>query len=619
MVLHVLWKATGPRLARLRAWIVLQRFRWRAVVWHSSSQFLTVTLGGISIALAIWTIVAERPWSSDLPRGVVVAVVVLIPALAGFVITLRTMPAVLHAQALVDGQREMAILLVISRSIDRLCHRFLRKIRQEKGLDDAVEALFARPDTPADPATATGPKTPSPNPADLLRRIDRHVGRVETLIHRHHKQLRRLEEMKVAAAVELDVHPRRLCDHVLQFSPTIFRAGTWKYLDIWRLLRELAASERGPSRSRARAERLLRQARSLEADCEKRRIYQEQVIKFAFLHEAIIGFAGSRSTSGSLREYASAISYLARYYRGKLDRGRGRLGSRSWLPEATESLAFLYRKQRAHPGFDLHTLLTRLCDERAPGKGAAAAAAFDQSTALKAVVRGGPKDRPSLSRGQLDALAKLHFDVQEQVATARTEIVERVRKLLAQRPRSLFVVTNGYSKTVRDVLGRAPLPDDVQAYLLLQGTEHHLPTRIMKSEVKHATDALRHSRGRIACGSLEMLLGLLGEKHRVLVLLGAECFDDEGRVAHPRGMGSTFDRLTEELSGRGIQHLVMAVAEHYKKVSSDLASSPFYTDHFDGVDIYRPGTVDLIVSDRDIWPRNWASVWTAALGRTLTP
>jgi hypothetical protein len=575
------------------------RFHWRAVILYSASQFLTIALGVISIILAVWALLPEVTRETFLPATLLL--IAVLPALAGFFITFRTMPATDYAKALVEGQRASTIVLVMSRLIDKLCRRFLRERRHSSKLSEQVREALGTPE--------------GPMPNDLESMIKSFLLRIEKLIQSHHRHLRRLEAGKHAAAIELDIHHRRFCDHIVQFSPTIFREGIWNYLDSWRQVRDLLMSPLAPERKKERCNELLARIDELEQDCQQRREYQSQLSRFAFLHDAIVGFASSRSASGSLLEYASAVDYMARHYRRRLASTRD---LEICLDEAAQCLAFLHRKQRAHPGFDLHTLLSALCS-RPPRN-----AAFDtnvHSLQLSALeVARNDIGASSLSEQQLDALAQLNLDVQERVTVARESIALTMHQLFLRSSRPLFVVTNGYSKTVRDVLSLRPLPGHIRVYLLLQDEAEQLSTRIMKSEVKHGSKgSLRRTRGRVACGNAEMLLSLLGRTHSVLLLLGAECFDEEGRVAQTHGITTTFSTLTTEMKRHDIPYLVVVVAEGYKRLECELASSPFYTDHFDGVDIYPSGSVDLIISEEDTWPPNWETKWENAFGRAVTP
>lgn len=661
----------SDRLWTTRGWWRSQRalvcFWWRAAVYHSAGLFLTIVLGGWSLILGVLSVL---PKDDESPDAVVVSLVLALSAfvvvlLVGFLTALRTMPAELYARALVVGQREDQVLLLLARTIEPLCRRFSRRAAGDdpptrEGTSPAAET-GGEPSQPLDMEVrkAFGLRADGSLIADfhptlrhldtkrLAHRIKRRRRGIVRLLRRSHQRLQRLEAAKLALGVALDVHPRRVCDHILQFSPAIFAEATRKLVDEWGEIGECVRAGWCSEEIRLRVGLLLRQIAASQTDCESRARYQRQLVSFADLLEQVCRFASSRSTSGSTKEYARAVTRTAVR---ALHRTR-----RRWVPRARrrdaghwafKALRFLHRKQRAHAGFDLHTLLYQAVEETRQRATTVAEDAADPLTsvdrldslakALKTIgsrdttsqasedrgvdQRSGrgrrsadkqlrapvqpaldainPGESQSFDEEQLGALASAHGVFFSLITRSRRRIVERVAALVAACPPPLFLVTSGYSKTVREVLARRELPDGVQVYLLLTTPEQQLATRILKSELKHGVPpALAASRRLMAAGTPEMLLAMIGPSHRVLVLVGAECFDGAGRVAHPRGIAAPLLRLVDQLASRRVPHLVLAVAECYKKLQRELSDSEFYTDHMDGVDVYPAGMVHLVVGE----------------------
>jgi hypothetical protein len=179
----------------------------------------------------------------------------------------------------------------------------------------------------------------------------------------------------------------------------------------------------------------------------------------------------------------------------------------------------------------------------------------------------------------------------------------------------ILIVISGYSKTVREVLAREELPKSAKVYLLIEPQANHLATRLMKSELKYSGgQGLRYSRRRLAAGTLETLVGMISRNQRVIVLLGVECFDSFGRVVHPRGLAAPLERLLHELTKDHVKHIIVGVAEGYKRVSGELVDSEFFADHMDGVDVYPVDLVDLIVTEDKPGPEDWEPDFRKKLG-----
>lgn len=289
--------------ARSKLWVNL---RWLSIYImlrlprFAPGLFLTVFLGFAPILYGLSRAVLEGRDPSPL-SGLVdlfaIAFSISIASAAGWYVTYVAIPADRLAQAVVEGQNERTIVLYTSTRIVKLCRRFLRKVERSRAVIDALRV-----------ATEEGDRERLPS----VRRITKCISRFDKLLDRQHKDRRRIEVIKLAAAREFQVHERRLCDHVFQFSPVIFGDHFWRYLGNWREIRREA--EQG---NFANIGKLLDQNDDLERKCRRRIYYQSQLQSFSDLHADIIRCSSDLSASQSLLEYARTLETISRRCLGR--------------------------------------------------------------------------------------------------------------------------------------------------------------------------------------------------------------------------------------------------------------------------------------------------------------
>lgn len=563
-------------------------------------------------------------------RVLAILVVLVVFLISGMAVW-RLLPADELASFLVQGRATSEILETIALRIHRLANRFVRETARVSDLPRRL--LEAR----------NGPKAQR---AGLVREVERAIRAIHALHQGQDHNIRRIEALKWEAARELQVSTRSLCDHVLQFSPVMFRIGVGKYI---RNLREMVELIQAKGFDRADEERfrgLLEQNLRLEEDCGRRVWIQERLLRFRDLHSDICALSSTRSTSSSLQAYCRALSGLAR-------RQRRRLTTRTWrrwrrwngsiedpvYVETYERFLFLYRRQQAHPGFDLHALLVKavaspLLASRFPSQvvhrlGATLRAmGWTARPAAELPPAGTDEDDPRerleghLQRylERLDALQEVYRYFNSLATLSReamrgtfTAVLEEWSAGLA-RDSVVYLVTLGYSKTVRELIrygltlsGEVAerAEPEIQLYQLLAGDRDELDTRLMAWELGD----LRLGRSvRAAAGSGEMLASLSRPGDRVLVLLGAEAIDSERRVVHPRAVLDRLLPMVDALNGARVPVLVVVAAESYKRHDRAFTIGPLYHGHFERVGIYDAARVDLVISDQDPDPADWRRV-----------
>jgi hypothetical protein len=575
----------------------VQDWGWRGFFLLKELVLAALQASGITITVLAATIPLAIAFS---PGWKPVLAVFLLSLPASGAIALWTADPQTYARLLLAGRPAKEVLFVISWHALRACKRTLRQAGRIASLTRSLDERVK------------GPPFGSPKSWILSDdrkehwKIDDFREHLRKFIQKEHSALLRIEAMKLLASEELDIPQRRLCDHVFQYSPAMHRDRLQKYLGTWGEIMNFPPVQSPDDVERFRG--LLHQNRSFLDNVERRIGYQRQILKNRDLHPFIVQFASMHSTSGSLHTYAEALRFLV---------VTGLMLSQS--PEdILDRLRFVHRKQRAHPGFDLHALLLRACECMRGLKG------IDPEELERLVHVLQKLDEPPRSpssqldvsplcrylsqEGGLKPFLSLPANLSRLVTSQHGKICGAFRALYDDWFRDVpaanrYIVSHGYSRTVLSVLKSAlsPAPGDSRVFFILPEEKASLDTRIMEYEIK-AQEELRAFRN-FAAGTEHHLLNLLTYRDFVLVLLGAECFDRKNRVVHPRGPVQGFGSLLQELRNREIRYLVAVVAETYKLHTVELtADTNFYGQHFDRIELYSPDWIDLILTDDPDWP-----------------
>lgn len=474
---------------------------------------------------------------------------------------------------------------------------------------------------------------------DGLSRLTRHIDRLEEKLLRQRMGIRRCAAMKTLAATDFGIHHRRLCDHVFRFSPTIYERRTRKYIANWRAISRSLEANRSHV-SGWRVIDLIQENERIFRRIERRSNYLRLIVDSAGVFQDVRMFASTTSLRDSLTAYASALTRLAESFVAS---------GNSFVHQAR--LASLYEMQEAHPGIDLHRALTQLCrggapwcearivelEERVAFLRSPADGRWEQD-ALRAEAKcrelrehaalwkrctnvldtvqenGGHGWAPGLD---LDVLRELATLVGAATHNTQWEINRRMEAELLgwMRHRSnVLIMTYGNSRVVRDVLKCVAMP----LMKKREGETHHDALFIARTEADEFESrmmafALREDSrwyhpgktAELGYGDDELLLSLLEDlrdrDQSVMILLGAESFDPEGRIIQIASAYPQIRRLKNRLR-KFNRHdrdrvLFVAVAESYKKSDDLTRDTGFYRDHLDQVALYPKGVIDLIISN----------------------
>ncbi len=561
-------------------------------------------------------------WQHSVKLSLAVAASTLLVAGLVALWSLRRMPPRDFAQVAIGGQTASQVFRTIAYEMICIAHRF------DSDLD--VIALNAE----GEKLKGLSDEAINDYIIKLLPTIEERTAALTALILGQQHILQRILEMKQMAAELLGISERRLCDHVFRFSPLVFSDRARKYVENWEeivVMSRSVGTRNDPDRlfvARIRAR--LAENEQVHEQLSWRMEYMKEVMAYRDLHSFIYRCASERSASTALRSYALAVSQVARF--------GGFVNDPSWshpaLVRVSQRLRFLVQAQRAHPGFDLHRTCQRLLKLAINRKTANAQGSREteerQAEVLKRLEQGrvhrgkAPFEQQTVQDDAI-ALARLFEVVSLEIDRSRAEIATNFGKLYerwrSRQPQmETLIITHGYSKTVRGVLERTifanqDLARRTRVFVMhsdagrggpRKGTRDALDTRVMEYELRYG-GARKSGAERLSSGDEVVLRSLLPNATRVLVLLGAECFDQSRRVVHPQGVAERLLALRGGLEGR-FEYWFAVVAEGYKMQKNLIDDRAFYQDHLDWVSVYPEKLIDTVISDDSIVDETGSSV-----------
>ena len=288
------------------------------------------------------------------------------------------------------------------------------------------------------------------------------------------------------------------------------------------------------------------------------------------------------------------------------------------IVKGLRALIFLARKQRAHPGFDLHESLITACKEAGDGKPQCITPLKKMQETVSPVRKqeadqSGNEPDWDKERKSMEGLTDLGERIDRGFVAWRGVLVQGFCELYTGwrkngGSRTPLLVTHGFSAAVRAVLRSLPTekelrqklssPDRVpipNIFVINSGEKGDLDSLLMKLDLlADQPDREEDKRfGNVAAGPEDTLGSFLDKNTSVMLVLGAECFDRVGRVIHPWGLEDL--AFLKELRDRATL-LVVVVAEGFKFQEDLLSKAEYFRHHSDRIRLYEPRFVDAFVT-----------------------
>lgn len=515
-----------------------------------------------------------------------------------------------YAQVLIAGRPMLESLQSISYEILAACQDFIRVIK---------------------------PFQMNPNDPQYVTR--ERVRPLEEEFSAQQGRIVRVSALLGLAAKELNMPLARLRDRLFGYDPVMHRADMGKYLRNLQaralaIERKLEGFELPPNM----LDHLKGENEAIYEIAGKVMVGQEHLLRYTSLDRDVLHLAAVHSTSEAVEQYARALSTVARRTLETLHNARGEADQQysllnAWrVHDGVAAIRFLAQKQHSHSGFDLNELCKDLCS-KLERLNIIPDAELGRLQLIFTDLLGshsrasGPADGPSywpFDNGapkeeegpyteavkKLRLLAKLWEGVTRLVWTSRLELSKRFKAEYRSwsvgetlPPVETLLVTHGFSGTVLHAFKVSFSQTPAPRVFIIKPEEPEdksegrddLDSRMMQAALVHT----RQFRS-VAVGDVQALIGVLNRNTKVLVVLGAECFDEWRRVLHPWGVD--LHTLRTKLAWvAGLDNVkVFVVAEEYKSQKDLQADLQLYRLHLDRVRLYDPDFIDAIVTDERV-------------------
>lgn len=545
---------------------------------------------------------------------------------------LRAQPPIDYADIALSGKSASEIFRVLAYETKSSCQEFLQQISKFEEILESAELQDRAHDCLSESQIY--------NLKKRRRAIRKNIMNYNKNVRAIQEELSRLLELKRTASMQLDIPQPRLCEHILQYSPRTHQELAQRYKDLWEDMYQELRHQDPDGRILSK---IVKKIKHIRTNFENRVLMLSTLFENSNLHEFLHNMASKRSTSGAINQYALALSAYASAARKLVKGYSGKDYEHEGFTEALRQLRFLYRKQRAYPGFEIHHACSKLCGEIVKKfeameidldktnlerqKEVLSSMKFPEGD-YRLYAEGTPDDHKHEKVMQnLDALEALPDTVQNYLSWSRGEIAKKFVEAAKSWLESfddegeLVILTHGYSGTIRDVLSKTWSQLDIPS----GSTNQKKPkVFIMHSDQPDLTDTRIADTARmafelrnnpenhgliVATGNEDALLGLLNPQDRIMVVLGAEAYDAQSRVVHPRGalnklkkIKAHFQKRNTPQKGNKSQNIITyALAEDYKRHDDSLIRQyAFFTYHLGHLDVYPIGTFDKIIGDTNV-------------------
>lgn len=411
---------------------------------------------------------------------------------------------------------------------------------------------------------------------------------------------------------QLDIPLHRLRDLLLEYDPAVHRAHALRFIQNLELFTSDAKLRE------EHTENLLKDNGAITQRAESRIRTQRDLLQYTALHSSVLRMAAVHSTAQATQEYARAISQVARWTYEQTDTSLWDALYEAKLADGIGALRFLACRQRTHSGFDLNQtclnmvgmalrqnrnldLQWKALEELGKSINKEDEGKFSSEHTYRGKDCAGP-------RNLIGSLKDLWPFTVQHIETDRRRIVTSFSEMYGgwedvhRKIRKTLFVTHGFSTTVREVFKRglrSPDPterdreDLPDIFVIGSGDAADVDSRLMVSALLE-TPANERRFHRIAAGDENTLAKLVETDMKVMVVLGAECFDRRGRVMHPWGLEKM--EFVKSKIGNSTAFCVVVVAEGYKFHDNLLSTPQAFRYHLDRIQLYEPSLIDVIIT-----------------------
>lgn len=546
----------GRRFLRPKVWL---QNTWRLLM-HDPSILLFVSLALISFFLGvfeIWQLLSDgqskqNELAPSIRRALIAIVLPFVLALPISVLLVKRKITPQVFATLVASKRSPADSLIV---VVIEAARILKKFGSVAPL---LEKYF---DEIADNADDYDILRGEHEDGRLYKTSARAELKLKALWGRQCEQLRRLEALKHLLADDMGISSRRLCDSLIGFSPALYSHHINKLATYIRQLRDVFKSQGAIQESDY--QEIIDKCRQRMDWLESQRVGQENNQRHFDLLSDVCRLSSGFSTGSALVAYASIVQRIA-------------FETRAGLKKKNERWKFVYSKQKARPGFDLHLLLMKLFAKPLDGRETSARSGQTKPNpatltgALRKIAESQACTEPDVD--QVRKLAAALRLVQDKGQTVVSKSLQTYFGKIGKPETDKFVAVYGYSGTVVSATQALQIHDG--NLLLITDTDDDwnvFETRMLKLEFEEHNPPIVDIRS---------LGAFIRSNTHVLILIGAEAYSLQTGVLHPRGMQSSqvLHDIQEQAPKDSVIEII-CLAEQYKEQDLEVAFKLRDLDH----------------------------------------
>lgn len=524
----------------------------------------------------------------------------------------RSLTPRLYGKLVISGRNIEEILNFIARKSLRIHRKFERATREVDGLfKDIANKENHQESEPVQLLEASIETVWQPQGG--LAKCRKVIKNLQQLLLKEHEEFKRMEQLMEEAALELRIPKKRFVNHIIQFSPELFISRISKFKDN---LAELSEDmEKELSQRNVNADAILTRILGLVKQLNKiRRISDQRIdrandlIKYEDLHGYIHRISSSNSISEALLIYSETLAKLSRGSKALLIKSwDGDLNSRLYQ-DVENRFKLVFRKQKAYPGYDPHEILLKMFEYHNSETSNDVVKILSQfkkyflvnkHESLGFLTTGDEYKDLEQDRikdkiiHNLGILGSMGLNTKDLLSTYKQKLVSKFKHQVFPSYFNdvqgvKFVITHGYSKTIRQIIKHGlDQSSKWQNYVfILEGKDSsQFESQLMKFELQNETSFSNQYFSNISIGDISVLKELICNEDKVMIILGAECFDKKGRIVVAKGIKNDFQDLVKYFDQKNIRYSSVVASEEFKGQMESISNSEPFDDHFDRIDI----------------------------------
>lgn len=450
------------------------------------------------------------------------------------------------------------------------------------------------------------------------------------------RDLQRISILISSLSMRLKVSEVELCEHLFQFSPTMYKAWSKKFTDNLSVAIDLKSFFPNKESQNYAADSIkthaLDRIRSLLFECNRfvdRNIafkrFQCQNLAFRDMHSNVIGFMTNKSSCEAVKIYIKALRDIFNSLEDQLDKKSDNFNKDCFI----EKFKYIFFKRKAHAGLDLHFSAERLLNDM-----------IQQDVIKNDQIKSCFNIRfleDNLKSNDMQKAEELYLKITSEVSNliqfytytvpyiekcrqnVRSKFLEKLNEFIPNKKgETIYLITFGYSKIVRDVIKYA-IPKyaakeikKLRIIIFLSESESTIDARLIKYNL---TEEKNSGYQDALVSNPEFLLPLLTKDSRLIILIGAEAFDEQKRIIRTNEYKSCFKKFLFEamkiVEGVNINSQyfqkealneakkikVWVCAESFKQ-NKDLSEiQEFFDDQYEKVEMYEADYISEIIHD----------------------